>query len=522
MAKQFWFKWLGLVGLMLLAGIACQLTSPTPASWAGTPTAQAEAETRTAFALTQQLTSEPEPSINLTSTPAPTEPDATMQAPTAETPSVSDPEGGSQGPWLVYPAPQDGVLNALDTVSGEILEIVLPQPIYTEDLVTGHSPNGATIILRAGSPLNTDELALYRIDLPSTEPQKITPLLTLSLQRRIVNEEGKLAYYALEAVTRANSLAWSPNGRFLAFNAALNNDSSDLYVFDTLNNRVERLNGLFTHNASSFWSSGGNWLVSQELTRESLTGDWRAENVTRIQVPGYDDQNSLYLPPARSQGEAFVGWINASNFISYSLTANGPATLRQINVDSTSEALIYPGGFVQAAFDPTSGMLAFNVDQDSAVQAGIAAGVYVLQPDRADYSLYRAGDWERVHFEPGGMFIAAGPQGVLVFSSDGEDVFLTGEGDVRLSPNGSWMVAWGTGEGSVQGARLYQPPSDRSLQTLTDVQVDRVFWTPDSKGFYLFGEGSLYYLSFPGLNMIEIGQIALESEPANFIWVEGK
>ena len=517
MAKQFWFKWSGLMGLMLLVGIACQLTSPTPASWAGTPTAQAEAETRTAYALTQQLTQKPATQIDLTSTPAPTEP-----IPTAETPSVSDPADALQGPWLVYPAAQAGILNALDTVSGDILEIVLPQPIYTEDLVTGHSPNGATVVVRAGSPLNTDELALYRIDLPATEPQKITPLLTLSLQRRIVNEEGKLAFYALEAVTRTNGLAWSPNGRFLAFNAALNNDSSDLYVFDTLNNRVERLNGLFTHNASPFWSSGGNWLVSQELTRDTLTGEWRAENVTRIRVPGYDDQNSLYLPAARSQSEVFVGWINTRNFISYSLTADGPSSLRQINVDAISEALIYPGGFVQAAFDPASGMLAFIVDQDSAVQEGIVAGVYVLQPDRADYSLYRAGDWERVHFEPGGMFIAAGPQGVLVFSADGDEVFLPGEGDVRLSPNGSWMVAWGTGEGSVQGARLYQPPSDRSLQTLTDIQVDRVFWTPDSKGFYLFGEGLLYYLSFPGLNMTEIGQIALESEPSHFIWVEGE
>ena len=503
------------MGLLIFASLACTLTSPTPASWAGTPTALVEAETREAFRLTQQFELEESDVLDLTPVPASTDDFLPTVSPTQ-----SALPGTQQGPWLVYPAVESGKLNALDTISGEILEIILPPPVYIEDLVRGHSPDGSTFVVRAGSPLNVDELALYRIDLPDTVPQKISPLLTLSLQRRIVNEEGRLAFEALKAVTRSDSLAWSPSGRFLAFTAALNNDSSDLYVYDTLNNRVERLNGLFTHNASPFWSPGGNWLVSQEVTRDTVSDTWRAENVTRIRVPGYDDQNTLYLPRAGSLGEVFVGWINTRSFISYSLTESGPSTLRQVNVETLAEALIYQGGFLQAAYDPVSGMLAFVVDEENATREGMIAGVYVLRTDSPYYTLYRAGDWFRLSFEPGGMFIAAGPQGVLLFSSNGEDVFLAGEGDARLSPNGAWMVAWGFDEEASKGARLYQPPSNRALQTLTDLQVDRVLWKPDSRGFYLFGEGSLYQLSFPGLKLEEIGQIDLERGSDHFIWVE--
>jgi Tol biopolymer transport system component len=75
-------------------------------------------------------------------------------------------------------------------------------------------------------------------------------LLSLPLQRQVVNQEGTRAADALEVVTRPDGLAWSPDGRFLAFNAALNNDNSDLYVLDTLNDRIDRANRFLSQNTS--------------------------------------------------------------------------------------------------------------------------------------------------------------------------------------------------------------------------------------------------------------------------------
>ncbi len=60
--------------------------------------------------------------------------------------------------------------------------------------------------------MNTDEFGLYQIDLPSTTVTKLTPLLSLVVQRKIVNEEGTRAFDTLRAVTREDGLAWSPMG----------------------------------------------------------------------------------------------------------------------------------------------------------------------------------------------------------------------------------------------------------------------------------------------------------------------
>ena len=117
-------------------------------------------------------------------------------------------------------------------IAGVTLEISLPEPIIVSDLVNGLSPDGHTLIVRAGSPLNTDEFALYRIDLPSTTVTKLTPLLSLTVQRKIVNQEGTRAFDTLRAVSREDGLAWSPDGTYLAFTAALNVTSSDLYLWN--------------------------------------------------------------------------------------------------------------------------------------------------------------------------------------------------------------------------------------------------------------------------------------------------
>ncbi|MFN2304795.1 MAG: hypothetical protein ACK2TV_13780, partial [Anaerolineales bacterium] len=361
------FKFSLMIITLIISGITCQVISPTPASWSGTPTAKIIAATNTSFARTQQAAAED--NAVMTPTTVPTQPIIPTPRPTVT----------ADGPWLVYPAPGGDGVQAYDVEAETILEITLPEPIYTADLQAGLSPSGKRLIIRAGSPLNTDELALYEINLPSTEVTKLTPLLSLTLQRRIVNQIGTLANQTFDVVTRPDGLAWSPNGRFLAFTAALDNDSSDLYVFDTLNDRIERLNGVYSQNTSPFWSPGSNWLVSQELGNLANTEGLRSEVVSGLRVPGYDDQNSLYSPPLGSLNEVFVGWINASNFISYSLTDEGPHLLRQVNVDKPSEKVIFEGFFDGVAFDPYSGSLAFYLNNENALVAGLVDGLYLLE-----------------------------------------------------------------------------------------------------------------------------------------------
>lgn len=499
-------KWVLAALLMGVAGLACRLTSPTPASWSGTPAAEARQATNTAFALTQNTRIGLGTEVLTTRTPTVLPPTSTPQ-PTA----IPD------GPWLVYPAVDAATLQAYDLDAKTAVEISLPEPIYTGDLGRGISPDGHTLVVRAGSPLNTDELALYQIDLPSGAVTQLTPLLSLTVQRKLVNEEGTRAFETLEAVTREDGLAWSPDGRYLAFTAALDNNSADLYVWNLEKGLVERLNGLYSQGVSPFWAPGSNWLISQELEAEN---GWHAEAVSGLRVPGYNGQNTLYLPVRGSLEEVFVGWANAQSFISYSQMETGPTALRQVNVDTYSVGLVLPGDFNLVALDPDSKALALVLDEAQAAEQGLLGGVYLLRSGSAAFELQQVGNWSALRWDSGGMFVASGAQGVLAFTPEGERILLSEESQLRISPSGNWMIGWGDGELQGSGARLYQSPSGNCLQNLTDLQVTAVYWQPDSKAFFMLAEGDLYRVAFPSLNLEEVTGGYPVGQTLEMIWVE--
>lgn len=496
------------LSLLLTMGLACRLTSPTPAAWSDTSTSQP------VITATIDLSQTQDPGVTNDDGKTPTEPpfpDDNTPTPKSTLPS--------DGPWLVYPAPDGEGVHVYDVESGDILEISLPEPLIMLDLTQGLSPDGHTLIVRAGLATNTDELALYKIDLPSTEVTPLTPLLSLSLQRLIVNEEDDRAFETLEAVTRPDGIAWSPDGRFLAFTAALDNDSSDLYVFDTERERIDRLNGLYSHSATPFWAPENNWLIFQELSYDDQ-GGWRSEVLSEISIPGYVNHNTLYVPPANSQEEGLLGWVNAQSLISYSQTVEVLSVLRQVNVETSEVSSIIGGSFVKAALDPESKALAYLLSEVDASSKGSMAGVYLRKSGRASADLLRGGVWEDLIWEDGGMFVAAGSQGVFAFTPEEESVALPKESHLALSPNGNWMVAWGEGNSAERGARLYQSPGGNLLQELTNQWVDKVFWGPDSINIFIQAEGSLYHLAFPRLELMAVEGDIPENVLMTFAWIE--
>jgi hypothetical protein len=499
-----------MIVMCTLTILSCRLTSPTPAAWSGTPTAQAQGQTETAIAQTAVALFNDQP----TDIPLPELPTEQNHTSTPPPPMPVD------GPWLIYPGAEGLTLQAYDMEAQVILDIPLPPPIIFTDLIPGRSPQGGRLVIRAGSPENLDELALYQVDLLTAEVTKISPLLSLALQRQIVNEEGDRALEALKAVTKEHGVSWSPDGRYLAFTAALNNSSSDLYLYDTWQQETTRLNGLYTHNGTPYWSPGGNWLISQEFDLLSEDQSWDAVNVTALQVPGYDDQNSLYLPPAASQSEIFIGWVNAQSFLSFSQTPNGPQMLRDVNVETGETNIIFADSFMGVAYDPESKFLAFILDQSTAVVQDQTAGIYGLQASSPNLQLIRAGIFNHLAWNTGGMFIASGPGGVFGLSAAGTDLFLPAEENASLAPNGTWLIAWGAGPDNTDGARLYQTPINQPLQTLLSTSVETVVWQPDSRGLLILSEGTLYHLTFPGLKPQVVTGRFSEGTPQVFAWVE--
>ncbi|NLN69559.1 MAG: hypothetical protein GX142_02055 [Chloroflexi bacterium] len=497
-------------GIILVLGtsMACQLTSPRPASWSGTPTAAAR---NTEIALTQAAIAG---AGNFVFTP--TLPTRTPEiTPTLISPT---PQTDTPGPWLIFINPQGQGLRAYDLSAQKTIEIDLPEPIIDTDLTRGVAPDGSKLILRAGSALNTDELALYQIDLPSFGVNKLSPLLSIPVQRKIVNNDSALALETLAIVTHSDGLAWSPNSRYLAFTAALDGETSDLYFVDIQKNRIDRLNGLLSQNTSPTWSPDGNWLISQELEFVHQLEEWHSMLVSGIRIPSFDSQNTIYNPHFNSLEEVIVGWLNPSTFISYSNTDAGPWRLRQVNMEGLQVYIIIEDFFQEVGFDPASGVIAFTINYSTAAAQGLAGGIYRRTLDSPVNKLQATGNWSYLTWDSGGMFVASGAQGVLLFTPQGESMLLPGEGHARLSPNGSWFITWGDGINTTAGARLFQSHNSSPLQTLINEPVEVLFWQPDSKGFFILSEGSLYRYIFPGLKPDEV--ITGLPEGAQFIWVE--
>jgi hypothetical protein len=82
------------------------------------------------------------------------------------------------------------------------------------------------------------------------------------------------------------------------------------------------------------------------------------------------------------------------------------------------------------------------------------------------------------------------------------------------------LIAWGDGENSTTGARLYQSNSNSPLQTLIPGPVEMLFWQPDSLGFFIQSEGALYQFIFPGLRPKTIVEGIPEESPIEMLWVD--
>jgi hypothetical protein len=249
-------------------------------------------------------------------------------------------------------------------------------------------------------------------------------------------------------------------------------------------------------------------------------GGWRSEVLSEISIPGYVNHNTLYVPPANSQEEGLLGWVNAQSLISYSQTVEVLSVLRQVNVETSEVSSIIGGSFVKAALDPESKALAYLLSEVDASSKGSMAGVYLRKSGRASADLLRGGVWEDLIWEDGGMFVAAGSQGVFAFTPEEESVALPKESHLALSPNGNWMVAWGEGNSAERGARLYQSPGGNLLQELTNQWVDKVFWGPDSINIFIQAEGSLYHLAFPRLELMAVEGDIPENVLMTFAWIE--
>ena len=496
--------------MLLLASLACDLSNPTPASWVLTPTALALAASATANAATQAAAVVP--LVSLTPVPSIAPPTATPQATALS----------SAGPWLVYPSDGGQALVVRNVDGSAALHIVIPPLLYAADLTRGLSPSGGVIAFRTGLRSQPAETALYLLSLPQGTLERLTPLFSESEQAMIQAGQDDRAADAAVGVMRTDSLAWSPNGRYLAFIAGLDRNASDLYIYDTQTAHFSRMTFGSNMVATPFWSSNSQSLITQEVVSFNAGATapaWTLGDVWMTDVKT-GESAKIYTPPPASVGEVFTGWETDSSLLTYSRSAAGGVSLRLIDLKPFKSTTLLSGPFDALVFDPTSRVIAFIHKQTTGGSDLLANGLYLLAPDTLNPSLVQAGEWQGLVWSvDGGQFMASGPQGVISVTPDGMPALIGGEVQLSPSPQGSWLVGWGGSALSGQpGLRLYRT-SGALVQQLIGDPVQQVTWQPDARGLFFISGSRLELVTFPGLQPVILDPDLKPGATPVLVWV---
>jgi hypothetical protein len=500
--KRTW----ALIGLVLVT-LACSLSAPTPAAWSGTPTAEVRNATSTAFAATHAAELTSMPTLPPTKTPTPV-----GMTPTASTNITSG------GPWLIFPAHDGANLLAYDLALGTLTGLDLPPLANLNDLKDGLSGDGKVLLLRAGSIENLNELALYKVTDPNEPIGKVTPLLSIYLQRQIINQVGKRPARAMNAVLEDGGIAWSPKNNQVVFAAALDADSGDLYLLDLVKDKLERLTAKYAQDLSPIWSPGGGWIVFEEAETQLENGDWHFTAVSAFRIPRFDETRFLYLPPSASIGEVFLGWTNAISFLSYTCTEKSCQNLRQVDLETISVKSVYYEHFSEANYAAKSHAIALVLDQKAASMDGKSAGVYFSAYEGAPFTQIMAGDFTNLSWsEAGGMFLVTGKMGVMGIKPERTSITLQNEAGAAFSPNGAWLVGWND-DSLNPGIRLYSA-NGNYLQTISTDGVRYVTWQADSKGLVMVTDSGIYLVTFPGLQPTLITEDIFLGDGFEMVWL---
>ncbi len=217
-----------------------------------------------------------------------------------------------------------------------------------------------------------------------------TSILQLELTGPIIQPgmegtHGDPAFEAIGAIQYDNSLAWSPDGTRLAFIAARDGDSADVYLFNRSDQSITRLTDEDGHAADLHWSPDGQLL---QYVSVNTFGTGAGSNMESLWSYDFKSNTPLLLQELESSGENFLTWTDNSHFLISSWSGLCESYhLRLVNADRLLNQTIVEGSFTGSAYDPeqktgffsvTEFNTEFNYDNCPYGDEPMDAGVYIF------------------------------------------------------------------------------------------------------------------------------------------------
>jgi hypothetical protein len=456
----------------------------------------------------------PVPSSTTQSLPTRAEPSQTPEPTPTHLPSLNP-----TGPWLVGFG-RAGVIAMNPDGTGRTVVFADPPDENGDDWKalwwdSQTSPSGWIAQRTAPGDGSFPSPRLLLARLPSNQIVRDLPILSDDLAASMLEEDenGRRnvfiqdSFLAIHLDMGWKGLDWSPDGQMLAFVAAADGPSADLYVYDTQTDEVRRLTDGPNQPYLLGWSPDSRWVLHLEIS-DLVLAEGLSYRVHGLWAAAADGSGAKQLTTDPSPA-SIAQWLSPSTVVIYSQAGSGVVTFTRIDLAHGRQTSLRPGMLDTWAVEPKTQTLAFVIAREaSLVQSPLASGLYVTTFDRDSPRLVgfsapmddvASGLVGKISWsaELGRFLVETNDGNSYAISVDGRSVVpFEGECGIPIpSPDGQWL-AFGSCYPQV-GIRMGRV-QDASVPQRTTEDFRAPFWSPDSSGLYYFeGESPARLMVLP-------------------------
>ena len=421
-------------------------------------------------------------------------------------PSLPEAPLSTIGPWWIFaagPEIEPGGIWGLNA-DGTGLTQLFDRPFYpVVPLQALVSPSGDRLAVISAKDSQLRGLTLDLIEIPGGQVSEISPLSSSATELEPSTDPAMRPPEALVAITQESSLAWSPDGRMLAFMGAFEGPSADLYLYDLETAQISRLTDGPSEGIRPVWSPDGEFILHYGVR---TLGSGAGIDMVGVWAARADGSEILELyDPSDSSDEILVGWLNDRAAVVYTVSVGLSANLnlRSVNIETGQETLLWAQPFNQVSSDPDSGNFLILVDEVAANQdTDLEAGVYLVRPDGTSLPILREVPLQGAWSAETGLFLVRTEFGLVAISPGGDWKQLHDFSDnLPVANPVTRELAWYGMEGLwvgnlISSLDLPQP------QQIFDKPVTHVSWSPQGEGLYFFGDQGLYFVDRDDLRPI--------------------
>jgi WD40 repeat protein len=325
----------------------------------------------------------------------------------------------------------------------------------------------------------------------------------------------------LDTAFAIGELAWSPDGKYLAFTGAIDGLTSDVYVYSLATGKTKRLTDSITQAVKLRWTPDSRYIVHAAATSLNIGrsgGGYDLDAFWAVTPDGSETRKLASL----SSDEHILGWLDSSRFVvGYYQTSLSPYfSLGVVDVNTGKATPWFDDSFFGGSYDPVKKVFLLGINKESVGTQKYDDGLYLLRfgqmPEKISdikTQMFSGVIW---YPEINRFLVVDTDDNVYSVTVDGriEKIpFLNSIVDLAISPDGKYWNIIGLGDAFRIGdwdGHIWEIASSNSNYSSSIVQA----WSADSRYCYLLIKGKFKVIAAPDFRTLR----EISISPDNFNW----